>query len=169
MSAGYQQQKIRKIELISQPGGEGVPFEMVDSIKRLARRQSERLGGHQSDNQPTDQAGACGCSNGIDLIKLHASLTQSLLDKGIEGFNMGAGGYFRHHTTIRLVFSDLAEHNIGQDATFALIIAFDDSVGCFVAARLYSKNAHLRLAPACHIISGNRVSWAARYANGILE
>ncbi len=68
---------------------------------------------------------------------------------------MGACGDLWHHAAIGFVFGDLAEHHIGQNMAFTVIVAFNDGGGCFVATCLYSKNAHLRLDPACLIISRN--------------
>ncbi len=124
-------------------------FQMIDRIKRLVCSHGYRLGGHQADNQSADKAGTGGRSNRVHIFELHIGVFEGAFHQPVKRFNMGACGDFRHYTTIRFVFGDLAEHHIGQNMPFAAIVAFNDGGGCFVATGLYSKNAHLRLDPAC--------------------
>ncbi len=152
MTAGNEQQQIGKSQAIGETRRQGVAFQMVDGIKRLLRSHGQRLGSHQSDDQPADQSRSCRGCHCMDIGKLHASIVQRPFHQPVQRFHVSAGGNLRHHAAIGLVLGDLAQNHVGQNPSFAPIAAFDDCGGCFVATCFYSKNAHLRLDPACLII-----------------
>src|SRR6202040_1506275 len=56
MAAGYEEEQKRKVELVREPGGQRMRFEMVDGNQRLADDEGDRLRGGEPDDHAADQA-----------------------------------------------------------------------------------------------------------------
>ncbi len=74
MTAGNEQQQIRKRQAVGQTCRQCMAFQVVDGIKRLLCRHGQCLGGHQPDDQSADQPRSCRGGHRIDVGKLHVGI-----------------------------------------------------------------------------------------------
>ena len=66
MTAGGQEQAIRKGGRVGQPRGERVGFQMIDGDQRLVVHKRNRFRHRQPDDHPADQAGSGGRRNSVE-------------------------------------------------------------------------------------------------------
>ena len=90
-------------------------FEMVDGDERLADRERDSLSRHQSDNDPSDEAGPRGGCDAIKVPDGRPRVRKRPRDQRVDDLDMGARRDFRHDAAKGCVRRDLAHHFIGQD------------------------------------------------------
>ena len=130
MAARDQQQQIGEAEVrIDQPRRQRVAFEMVDRDQRLAGGERQALAGEQRDHDATDQPGAGGGGDRVDLRDVDAGFVDHPADQAGQDLDMGAGGDFRDDAAIGLVGGVLADDRVGEDPP----VAADDRGGAVVA------------------------------------
>ena len=122
-------------------------FEMVDRLQRLAGRGGQRLGRHQPDDQPADQAGAGRGGDGVDIGERDAGIVKRRLDDAVERLDMGARGDLGNDAAECRMLLDLAEHDVGQDLRPAAVVQRDDGCGGLVAAGLDAEHPASFVAP----------------------
>ena len=84
-------------------------------MQRLAGRGGQRLGGHQADDQPADQAGPGRGGDGVDIGQRDAGIGKRCLDDAVQRLDMGARGDLGHDAAKGGMLLDLAEHDVRQD------------------------------------------------------
>ena len=87
-----------------------IPSDMAETM--LLGRHGQRLGGHQANDQPANQAGACGCGNAVHIIEREICLFQRAPDQTIQCLDMGAGGNFWYNAAIGFMLGNLAQNHI---------------------------------------------------------
>ena len=134
MPARDEQQQIGEFERrIGQPRAQRVAFEVVDREQRLPARHRQRLGAHQADHHPADQAGPRGRGDRIALVERDISLLEHRRDEGREPVGMRARGDFGHHAAIGRMFLVLRGDPLRDDPP----IAIDKRRGGLVATAFY--------------------------------
>jgi hypothetical protein len=116
-------------------------LEVVDRHQRLAGRPRDRLGGHQPDDQPADQARPGGRGNRIDLVERHIGAGERFLDQPVQRLDMRARRDLRHDAAIGAVFVELRQHDVGEDFAAAVLMARDDGSRRLVAASFNAEDA----------------------------
>ena len=97
------------------PRGIEVGFMMVDAEKWLAEAEGKALGGFQSDEQRSGQAGSLGGGHGIQLRRGQASVAQGLAGDGEEIAQMFAGGQFGDDPAVGRMQTGLAGNDVGEN------------------------------------------------------
>ena len=115
-------------------------FQMVDRLQRLAGCRSQRLGRHQPDDQPADQAGPGGGGDRVDIGERDAGIGKRCLDDAVQRLDMGARRDLGHDAAKRRMLLDLAEHDVRQNLRAAALVERDDGRGGLVAARLDAEH-----------------------------
>jgi hydroxymethylbilane synthase len=138
MPAGDQQQQIREFDLVGQARSEGVAFEVIDGEKGNVLRSSNRLAHHHADHHPTDQAGAGGGGDAVEVFKGNPGIAEGCADQRIKMFKMGAGSNLGHYAAKGFMFLELAQDKGGQDIAFVV----DDSGGGFITTCFYAEYVH---------------------------
>ena len=67
------------------------------------------------NHNAADQAGSCGCRNGIDVIEGHACVGQRSLHKWCHQFSMGTGYNFRDDAAKGAMMVLLTGECVGQN------------------------------------------------------
>ena len=142
MPAGDEKEQIGEIDVIGEPRGERVAFQMVDREKRFARGKRDRLGGGKPHHDATDQTRPGGSGHGVKFAETDPGLRHRRCNNAIECLDMRARRDFRHHATERRMRRALAQDDIGTDTAPARGIALNDGSGRFVATRLDAQNNH---------------------------
>jgi len=159
MTTGNEQEQKRKFDLVREPGGQRMRFEMIDGEEGLVVGEGQRLGRHHPHHYTADQAGPAGGGNAVELGEIEAGDGQGVLDQPVDALEMGARGDFRHHAAEAAMLGQLAINHIGQDLAERSIARgaadgwrFDDGDGRFVAACFNSHHTHAcLLASAVHL------------------
>ena len=145
MSAGCQKQAIREIHVIGQARGQRMGLEMVDRDQGGAVHQCQRLGGGQSDDYSTDQAGPRGGGNPVERVESALRFGHGLRDEEIQHLDMGAGGDLRHHATKGCMLVGLRQHDVRQYPSASVRIALHDR-GCGLVTGGFDAQHDHRLA-----------------------
>jgi hypothetical protein len=118
-------------------------LEMIDRDQRLVVDQRDGLGGGQPDDHAADQAGTGRGGDAVKLVIAASGFLHCAGNNSVNHLDMGAGGYFRHHTAKGGVLIDLRQHDVRQNAAAAVLPPFHDGGGCFVAGRFNTEDEHL--------------------------
>ena len=89
-------------------------LQMVDRDERLACAVGQCLGGHDTDDDTADQTGAGRDGDPVHRVKLDPGIAQRGSDDPVERFDMRARGDLGNDPAERFVFTDLAQHDVGQ-------------------------------------------------------
>lgn len=76
--------------------------------------------------------------DGVEVFDAKLSIVEGLMDDGLDGFDVGAGGDLGNDATVSGMDVDLGNYYIRED----VIAVFDDSGGGFVARTFDTKDAH---------------------------
>ena len=148
MTAGDQQHQIGKIERRFRGGdqsrGKRMRLQMVDGNKGYAARCGDGLGRHNADDNATDQPWPAGCRNGVQLAETGFGLPHRFRDDGIDRFQMGAGGDFRHDSAERRMIVDLRPDDLAENRVCSVLCIVNHRRRGFVAACLYAEDLHGR-------------------------
>ena len=79
----------------------------VGGDDRLARGQREGLAGHEPDDEAAVEARAGRRGNAGQVLEPDARLIEGGLDQGVQAFDVGAGGDFRHDAAVGAMLVDL--------------------------------------------------------------
>ena len=142
MPARDEEEQIGKLDIVRQPRGQRMGFEMIDRDERTGRRKGQSLGGGQADDDAADQAGSGRRRHAVELADRHFRALQGLGDDGVDGIDMGAGRDFRHDAAIDGMLLRLRQDHVGQDMSASVGQALDHRGGRFVASGLDAENAH---------------------------
>ena len=93
------------------------------------------LGKGQTDQQGADQTGPLGYGYAIDLVNGDACLVQRFTDHRIDGFNVPAGGKFRHHAAVFGMHLYLCINDAGEQ----LCAVLENSGSGFITGTLYAE------------------------------
>ncbi len=140
MTAGDQQQKIRKLNVIGEPHRQRMALQMVDGDERFICCKGDRLGRHGADQHTADQTGAGGCGDTVQVIKADAGILHRPGDDMIGLVKMGARRDFRDNAAERAMIVDLRQHDVGQDAP----VVVHDGGGGLVTTGFNSQNNHVK-------------------------
>lgn len=118
--------------------------QMIDTDEWKAGCSGQSFGRHHSRHDATDQPGACGYCDTIDLVQRNLGGLQGLCDNQIELFSMGSCGNFRNNAAKGGMKRVLPEHNVRQNLSPAqngcggvVTTAFDAEDGqCHVVGAL---------------------------------
>jgi len=126
--------------VILQEDGVEVGLDVVDGDEGFLPGEGKGFGGGGADEEAADEAGAVGDGDGVEFAGggLNACGIKSLIDDGVEAFEVGAGGDFGDDAAEFGVEVDLGRDDVGED--FAAVT--DDGGGGFIAGGLYSENEH---------------------------
>jgi hypothetical protein len=138
MAAGNQQQQKGKGDVVGEPGGEGVAFEVVDGDERPLRDGGDGLGHGDADHDAADQAGPAGGGDAIEVGEAQVGAPHRLGDQAVEVVEMAAGGDLRHDAAIGTVLVELRQHDLGQH----LPPVVHHRRCRFIAARFDPQNDH---------------------------
>jgi hypothetical protein len=155
MTARGQKQTIRKGDVVGQPSGQRVTFQMIDGDERPFPDQCNRFGGGQPDDDPPDQSRSGGGRHAVDHVKGARRILHRLGDDAVDGFHMGAGGDFRDHAAKGGMFIGLRQDDIGQDAATPVVLALDEGRRGLVTGRLDAENDHGLTALSITVIPGS--------------
>jgi len=111
--AGDQQDKIREIDTIGQPGGQRVAFKVVDRNKRLAGSPGDSLCHHRADNQTAHETRARGSGYAVYLGQRDIGLGERPLNYSVEMIEMRPRGNLGYDPTERCMFGELCSKLIG--------------------------------------------------------
>ncbi len=89
--------------------------EMVDRDQRLPHSQGGAFGEVHRHQEGSDEAGAVGHGDGVDLLPGDPRLRQSPVRQGGDGLHMLPGGDFRHHAAVEGVNVHLGQDGVGAD------------------------------------------------------
>ena len=123
-----------------------MPLQMVDGDQRLSGCHGDGLGRHQPDDDPADEAGACGGGHCVDVIEADAGFRHGFGHDPVQHGDMGAGGDFRHHAAEFGVLVNLRADDVGED--FRRLRPAHNGGGGFVAAGFDAKNCQHGVLPA---------------------
>ena len=115
MAARHQQQEKREADVVGQPASQRMAFQMVDRNERPVACQRQRLTHGDADDHATDQAGAAGRRDAVELVEADVRLRQRLAHQPIEMVEMGARRDLGHHPPERTMLLELREHQRGAD------------------------------------------------------
>ena len=122
MPTGNEQGDERKgRRLLFQHRRQQVAFHMMHAHGRNAPGERQGLGAGGADQQRTNQPGAGGVGDGLDLLAAGAGLIQHLADQRQHAFDVVARSELRHNATIDAMQIDLTEQRVGQQAALAVV------------------------------------------------
>ncbi len=139
VAAGNQQQQIGKPDIVREPGGERMRFEMVDREERLLRGPGDALCRHRSDDQPADQPGTGGRRHAIELFDARLGFGERAPDQPCDMVEMRPRGDLRHDAAIGRMLGQLGVDQIGPDQRARAVADHRDR--SLVAARLDAENS----------------------------
>lgn len=119
---------------------------MIHPDQRLPRSLGEAPGQHDARKDATNQAGARGHGDTVDLRKTKPCQCEGLLDAAVEAFGMRARGNFRDDPTEGCMKLGLAFHYGRQDRRRSITIQLNHGGGTVVAAGFDAKEGK-----SCHI------------------
>jgi len=96
-------------------------FHMVYAEGRNVPGKCQRLGARSPNQQGSDQSGAGGVGDRIDLGRHAAGLVQHLPNQRQHAFDVITAGKLRHHAAIGAMQVDLTEQRIGQKPAFTVV------------------------------------------------
>ena len=140
VTAGNQQQQIRKRDAVREPGGQGMRLQVIDRSKRLLRCPGHPLRGHRADDEAPDQPGASRGGNAVELVDANPGLVERAADQLFDMIEMGPRGDLRHDTAIRLVLGQLCADQIGADVRLRGVA--NDRRGGLVTAGFNAEDDH---------------------------
>lgn len=120
------------------PVGVDVGFDMMNGIEGFLMCEGECAGGESADKKRAIEAGSVGDGDGVNLIYGESGIFEGLVDDGVDGLDVGAGGEFRDDAA---VFA----HQIGGRGND---VAFDGAAICYdgsasvVAGGFDTENIH---------------------------
>ena len=115
VAAGHHQTEERRFQLgKGQIIGGNVAPDMVDRNQRDLQSHGRRLGEVDAHQHRTDKARRIGDTDGINVLPGNARRLQCLIGQTIDGFDMLAGGDFRHHAAVGLMDGHLRRDTVGQ-------------------------------------------------------
>jgi hypothetical protein len=156
VAAGDEEQQVGRPQALGQARREGVGFQMVDRHQRQVVGERDRLGRHQPDDQPADEAGTGGGRDAIEIGEAEIGLAQRLGDQAVEMGDMGAGGDLRHDTAVGRVGGVLRQHDVGEHVAGAVgPAAPDDRRGGLVARRLQPQDDEIAFGRGSRVFTGH--------------
>ena len=117
--------------------GVNVAFQVIDGHERFAEFGGQDPAVRHSHQERTDEAGALGHADGIDVREIEARLEKRFADDGNDLAQVFARGEFGNHAAVLAVNIELR----GDDARQNIAAIHDDGGGGLVTRRLDSKNA----------------------------
>src|SRR5512135_2132285 len=117
-------------------------LEMIDGGKGKIAGQRNGFAGHDTHQEPADQARAGSCGNAVKIGKANLRFVHRLANQRIEMVKMSPRSILRDDAAERRMQGGLREHQIGQD--FAPVA--NDRRRRLVAACLDSQYQHGRSA-----------------------
>jgi hypothetical protein len=87
----------------------------------MSQANASALGARSPNQQGSDQSGAGGVGDRIDLGRHTAGLVQHLPNQRQHAFDVITAGKLRHHAAIGAMQVDLTEQRIGQKPAFTVV------------------------------------------------
>ena len=138
MAAGNEKQQIGKPDIVREPRGEGMGFEMVDRHERLLRGPGDALCRHRADDQPANQPRPGSRRHAVEPINRRIGFGEGASDKPGDMIEMRPRGDLRHHPAIRRVLFQLGVDQIRPGQRARVVANHRDRR--LVAARLDAEN-----------------------------
>ncbi len=113
VTAGSEEQAIRKRRIVGQPCGQGMRFKVIDGDQRLVFHKRYCLRRCQPDDDPADQSRTAGGRDPVDGVIATIGLRHSSADDAVQHLDMSSRGDFGHHTAKCSVFTHLREDHVG--------------------------------------------------------
>ncbi len=145
MAAGNQQQEIRKPDILREPDGEGMGFQMVDRDEWLRGRPGDALCRHRADDEAADQPRPGRRRHAIEPIDGCVSLGEGAPDEPLDMVEMRPRRDLRHDAAIGRVLLQLGVDQIGLDQRPRMVAHHRDRG--LVAARLDAENGQASVHP----------------------
>jgi len=98
------------LDLDADQRGADVAFEMVDADEGDVPGKAERLGVGEADEEATDEAGAVGDGDGIEIFEAGVGLGEGFADDRDDGADVLAAGEFGDDATVLLVDIELRRY-----------------------------------------------------------
>ena len=87
-------------------------LDVIEGVERFLVDDGEGTGGQDADEQTAAQPGAVGDGDGVDVVPGAATLREGVVNHGVDGLEVAAGGDFGHHAAVFAVNVYLRHNNI---------------------------------------------------------
>src|SRR5438132_10389369 len=159
VAAGYDQAEDRRVEVrLLEQRGEDMGGEVADPDHRQLARPGDRLPEVDADEQATNQAGAPGYGDTVDLLPAGRRGLQGALDHRHKRLKVGARGKLRHDPAVGRVQRILGTNHVREQAR----AGGDNRCGGLITGGLDRQDAPVRLGYCGVLLSSPSISSVCR-------